>query len=195
MKALLFIPSVCVCALCCTTQTRTFHPPPISRFLLASLCLRASVTRCVKLLELPSVPAACPNGLPVWACTCSGPRLGAGAVHGPASGPDPDHAQLREVPHVHLRGELDLRQVLHTEPAVCRVRCVCGSCWPCLCACEAHHGVCCVYVCVAAGYPVPSSQRVSCTNCGSVAHKQHWNAFVGKIKSCPWCHAAQTPVF
>ena len=49
--------------------------------------------------------------------------------------------------------------------------------------------------CIVSGYPVPPSQRVSCTNCGSVAHKQHWNAFVGKVKSCPWCHAAQNPVF
>ncbi len=44
------------------------------------------------------------------------------------------------------------------------------------------------------GYPVPVAHRVTCTNCGSIAHKQHWNAFVTKTKSCPWCHAPQSPV-
>lgn len=49
--------------------------------------------------------------------------------------------------------------------------------------------------CVVSGYPVPASQRVTCTSCSSIAHKQHWNAFVVKSKACPWCHAPQTPVY
>ena len=52
-----------------------------------------------------------------------------------------------------------------------------------------------VSVMVCPGYPVPTAQKVNCTNCGSIAHKQHWNAFVVKTKACPWCHAPQSPVF
>jgi hypothetical protein len=179
---------------------------------------------------------------------CVDPRLGARSVDGPADGAVAEHAVVREVPHVHLRGQSHLRQVLDAVAAVCRQRCVglpqssslfslllsllrrdgvvfvrcCARlsrlgvavalampvATPCACAVQA---VClCVWVpaclsicltvlcdvlCVAAGYPVPPAQRVSCTNCGSVAHKQHWNAFVVKSKTCPWCHAAQSPVF
>jgi intraflagellar transport protein 172 len=49
--------------------------------------------------------------------------------------------------------------------------------------------------CVISGTPVPPSDRVACTACGSVALKKHWNALVGKSGTCPWCAATQAPVY
>jgi intraflagellar transport protein 172 len=43
---------------------------------------------------------------------------------------------------------------------------------------------------VVTGYPVASSQLISCGSCGSRAAKAAWNAFASKTKSCAWCSAS-----
>jgi intraflagellar transport protein 172 len=49
--------------------------------------------------------------------------------------------------------------------------------------------------CVASGFPVRGSQRVTCTACGSAANKLAWNALVLKTGECPWCGSSQSPVY
>ena len=49
--------------------------------------------------------------------------------------------------------------------------------------------------CIVSGYPIPASQVVSCTACGSRARKAAWNTLLVKTGKCPWCNASQSPVY
>ncbi|KAJ3290304.1 hypothetical protein HK104_006864 [Borealophlyctis nickersoniae] len=48
--------------------------------------------------------------------------------------------------------------------------------------------------CVVTGYPVLRN-KVKCSTCSRPANKDDWNKFVMIERVCPWCGAAQTPVY
>ena len=66
-----------------------------------------------------------------------------------------------------------------------------------LLVCPVSHGSCGVGVSchTHTGYPIPASQLVSCTACGSRALKAAWNTLLVKTGKCPWCGAGQSPVY
>ena len=44
--------------------------------------------------------------------------------------------------------------------------------------------------CVASGYPIPASQAVACTSCGSSAIRAYWATALLCAGACPWCRTS-----
>lgn len=49
--------------------------------------------------------------------------------------------------------------------------------------------------CIVTGYPIERDQKVCCTSCQHPANREDWNAYIFKMKCCPWCGNLQEPQY